>query len=239
MLRVKFLITLLLFCGYLCFPENVSAMIFSQPVDLHGRVVVSSSLHRQNGKKGFLVDNATYNDGHICASLKSTETWSKKNEVYYDKGTARFGNGDDALYVHYDVYKDDKNAYFGSKDASNTFPIFGMAEFQSENIYRIETNEGITLYFITSGDEVPGYEAYLLGRRKDGVWVKYIDTRSVLENYFGKTNMNCRMIEVNDDTLIIKFGSPYAMGGKKYIEGAFRFKWDDAAQWFGVEKIMY
>lgn len=209
-------------------------MTFSQPINLNAYAVQSSI---SNIKRGFVIKNATRNEGDV--SFKATSSFDGKMRTYYSKGIACFGESEDALYAHYDVKKDSRNVYFGSKNYNNTFPIFGMFEFQGENIYKINTDEGIVVYLIESGGEIPGLSYYLLGRRKDGIWVKYIDTDDIIKNYFGRTFLMCNLKKVNDNTIIFKFRSGHRVSDAKYIEGEFRFKWDEAAQWFGVEQVVY
>ena len=79
--------------------------------------------------------------------------------------------------------------------------------------------------------------------RKDGKFVVYIDTEEIAKRYFGEdTNGRCKewvtfdRLSCSNDELILT----YWIGGKQCIgKGEFRFKWDEAAQWFSVEQVAY
>ena len=67
----------------------------------------------------------------------------------YDKGLACIGTNDDALYVHYDMYKSENVINFGSDNIQNTIPISDLfSDFGGGKIFKINTDEGIKLYFI-------------------------------------------------------------------------------------------
>ena len=56
-------------------------------------------------------------------------------------------------------------------------------------IFKITSDEGLTFYSINDSYDLPSEFTYtLIGRRKDGVWVKYFDTNDIAKKYFG----NCQ-----------------------------------------------
>ena len=85
--------------------------------------------------------------------------------------------------------------------------------------------------------DVSGDKYSLLGRKSDGTFVKYFDTWSISEKYFGKRFIPNRGFydgwHCDRDTIIIEYAR-FGERGKKIKIGEFRFKWDDKAQWFGV-----
>ena len=225
---------------------NVSAMTFSQPVKIGyagSKPFVAQSSHF---KGGYFIEGANYNSGNRVIHGKNASNYET-----YQEGLARWGEGKNALYCKYDTNTpaDSRGFVYGMKFGGKDMYIF--SEDSWREISKIETDEGITLY--------PLYFRYkrftkldILGCRKDGTWVKYIDMESVIEKYYGKNPRNVDVIggaetwERSDnyivcqgDTIIVPYHvfayNPY----RKIESGEFRFKWDDAAQWFGIEHIVY
>ena len=83
----------------------------------------------------------------------------------------------------------------------------------------------------------------LIGKRKDGKFVEFFNTTKLNERFFGNPsikNTNYSDFTVRGDTVSVKFKHTNVIGNKDTeISGEFRFKWDDAAQWFGVEQVVY
>ena len=205
--------------------NSVFAMTFQQPVELGqiGRSQVGK------GGGGFTFHKAFKNDGDYYTAHH------KDNTSSYGKGVAQFGEGAVAVYVHYNAYEK-HDVRVGSKDIKNTFtvPIFSGA------IFKIDTDEGLTLYVVSEG-----YNPYggitVIGKKKDGTFVKYLDTDAINKRYFslGRYDAYTQRYgfypKTKGDTLIIE----YSTDNSKCIVGEFRFKWDDNAQWFGVEQVVY
>ena len=201
--------------------QSAFAMTFSQPVKL-GR----AGCPDQSPYSGVVIEGATFNDGNYYTK----NGYKPKDERLrtFDKGTARWGDGDDALYCRYDY--ESRSFDYGGKDkyiASLGWPM--------RIIYRINTDKGITLYALHYWFHYNDY--VIIGRRKDGVWVKYIDTNDINERYFGKKLYYAdapiyKEIMSKGDKLVI----PYTLK-KKNAE--LHLKWDDKAQWFGVEQVVY
>ena len=236
------------------FTASAFAMTFSQPL----KTGFCVSYSQAGG--GMIVQNATANDGDFYK-----RTYNGKTIIYdglgnsgskrYGKGIASFGNDSDALYAHYNAYNisNDDKIHFGGKDIKNTIPISSFVF--GEEIFKINTNEGITFYMIHTSYDLPDESWWtLIGRRKDGVWIKYFDTDSVTKKYFGNPapvahanvwsgqSICCDNFRVNDNTIIIEYSRYHKSSGNRdnFIkEGEFRFKWDDKAQWFGVEQVVY
>lgn len=221
------------------FSSNCFAMTFSQPVEI-GKVGGLPT-------GGFWINGATYNNGTSYKNGQFDKEWKTK---LYEKGTAVFGSGRNPLYVHYDCsmkknsqYQDRYSPKFGNKNATRTVSL-GAGEGQAVHISQMKNDGNITLYLLCGEGSVAATVDYvLLGVRTDGAWVKYFDTREITNKYFGENlsfskrpwykNFFCQ-----GDTLII--GYERHQGKRGYVkEGEFQFKWDDAAQWFGVEQIVY
>ena len=205
----------LVLCVCMLFSGSCFAMQFSQPVKVGGICV------DQTGKQGILIENASYNDGDYYTKAR------KDNRSTYGKGVARFGNGEDALYVHYNYYTDFGKFYFGGEDKQNT--IIPPNVLTIYDIFRINTDEGITIYPLYKFYG-PESEYIIIGRRADGKFIKYIDTEELTRRYFGTDSyIIYRNLSTKGDTLIIEY---YQSG----VSGTFYFKWDDKAQWFSVDK---
>ena len=185
------------------------AMTFSRPVEI-GRVFISQV---GNNNAGWL---------------------SVENTSYYGNGIVCWGNGEDALYMHYGTYNNNDSAKFGGKNVSNTVSVNILNDW----IYKIKSDGGITLYAIRFWYG-PESDFRIIGRRKDGTFVKYFDTADITKKYFTANKDNIspavyNMPRCQGDTVII----PYGTQTKKSV-GEFRFKWDDKAQWFGIEQVVY
>lgn len=212
----KFLEMILCMC--FLFSGNCFAMEFSQPVEI-GKLGIM-----QAGGGGVYVEGADYNSGKFYTKYRRDNTHG------YEKGVARFGNEEDALYVHYSY---GEYLRLGGKDIKNTIDD----NILISTIYRIKSDEGITLYSIykTYGPEA---DYFIIGRRADGRFIKYIDTEEITKRYFGWDGIGASPIVyldmyTQDDTLVIEY---QRYGNKQFIKGTFYFKWDDNAQWFGVEQ---
>ena len=213
------------------------AMTFSQPIEV-GKIDVPL----QRGGWGINISGAVNNTGNYYRKFI-------KESNGYNKGIAQFGNGTNALYFHYDygtVFESKSSLnpqkYFrlGSKDISNTVGIF-LGNWGS--VLQIQTDSGMTFYSIRF--EYCTSDLTLIGKNKNGKWIKYIYSKDVSKKYFGGKD------GYKEDGGII-YNQPVTRGeyiiipycrwyweGKSNPEGEFRLKWDEAAQWFGIEHVVY
>ena len=224
--------------------SNCFAMVFYQPVRLG---MVSGT-----PQGGFGIDGASYNNGTSYKNGQLDKQWGK----LYEKGIACFGNGDKALYMHYDCsqvggreYWEAYSPKFGDKNAKNTVAL-QAGEGTSVKVSQIKNDSDITLYLLCEEGSVAGTTNYvLLGRRPDGVFVKYFDMEDINIKYFGLqknkygTTMGMKSpyykkFYCQGDTMVIEYGRYH--GKRGFVnEGEFRFKWDEKAQWFSVEQVIY
>ena len=212
---------------FLLFSGNCFAMQFSQPVKIGGIFI------DQTGKQGVIVKNASYNDGDYYTKAR------KNNRNTYGKGIARFGNDKNALYVHYNYYTDFGRFYFGGKDKQNTIVSPNIVTIY--DIFKIDTNEGITIYPLYRFYG-PESEYIIIGRRADGKFVKYIDTKEITKRYFGWNMQGVSPatyvdLSVQGDILVMKY-CYWNRVNKTTTGGRFIFKWDDNAQWFSVDRTV-
>lgn len=208
-----------------------SAMIISQPVKI-GEIRTGQVAEFKF--KGELANN-----------------WQRRSSlggrVYdaYTKGIAIFGNSGHKLYFHYQI--EPSITRYGDSDLGNTIDInTGFTQ-----IYQLNTTECITLYVIDSccSEFHDGINYTLIGKRQDGRFVKYLDTDSLFTRYYGQKS-NHKLFYIIDsvnskeDTIIF---SIYSYDEEKYFKGnalpvsvgEFRCKWDDKAQWFAVDNVVY
>lgn len=225
---------------WIFFSTNCFAMTFSQPVKIGEVSLTPMGLFEVNGY--------SYHNG--------TPSKARGFEECYEKGLAKFGDGKDALYFHYDANKKvaipnteyfDVLSRFGSQDAKNAVQVsVGIPT----TIWLIKTDSEMTFYMLGYGEASTSKGNYhtLIGKRKDGTFVKYFDTYEIKGRYFNrKVPLPSRDSVLTDergkyffdrDTIILRYGKDSGYNQFNAI-GELRFKWDDAAQWFGVEHVVY
>ncbi|MBR1419698.1 MAG: hypothetical protein IJ575_01365 [Selenomonadaceae bacterium] len=196
--------------------QNCFAMNFSEFVKLGGT---------SYPPWGIEIKNATSN----------TETPKKVHDgVIYENGIAQFGNGDDSIYCHYSS-PSAMESYFGDKDKSNAIKI--EEELYGTSISQIKNDSDAKIYLLHSiGASSHSY--ICLGKKNDGTWVKYFDTREIAKKYFNAWAMVSDAI-LDNDTIIIGYSTRGTRENRSSQRGEFRFKWDDAAQWFSVEHVQF
>ena len=129
-------------------------------------------------------------------------------------------------------------------------------------IFQVKNDSSIKFFILKTSEGAPS-NIILIGK-KDGKWIKYFETYSLLKKYFGDRyyfdswaginvgkksevrfgNKFRHGLYCSNDTIIIEYeknnGGKGPIFGKDTNEfGEFRFKWDEAAQWFGVEQVVY
>ena len=211
--------------------SNCLAMTFSQPVEI-GRFY--TQIQRSSG---FHIKGASSNNG-----TRYDKVAKYIKDYGWNKGLATFGEGVDALYVHYD-YENDKipsGTRFGGKDVSNTV---GIEVWHDGTIMQIKGSNNMTFYSVRFSYCTS--HLHIIGKNKNSKWVKYIDSKKLSDKYFGGKD------RYKEDGGVI-YDVPTCVGDKIIVtyrrwywkgisepEGEFRFKWDDKAQWFSVEQIIY
>lgn len=146
----------------------------------------------------------------------------------FSQGVAVFGED---LYFHFDCRKAmeetfDAASFFGSSDSSNAVPVY-VFEGRTQ-IYPINGGDGRNFYLLAT--ETGGGSSLKVIGDRGGSWVKYFDTLDMrkqipydfyLEDFFA-----------DGDTIIFLYKE---WQKENYCQ--LRYKWDEAAQWFGVEII--
>lgn len=205
------------------FANTAAAMTFSQPVKIGGAV-------RWNQTGGFMVIDATDNIVE--------EVFLRNGKAHnFARGVAKFGNETNAVYEHYDTSMNFDTVKVGDSDKNNTISISATT---NSIIYEIVNDSRLDFYMIKTGYDIHEDDGYIiLGRNLNGRFVKYFDTYEIRKNFFGDyTSVAFGDIKFKGDTIIIIYEKQTS--NYRYARiGEFRFKWDDAAQWFGVEQVIY
>ena len=145
----------------------------------------------------------------------------------YKKGVALFG---DKLYLHFDIATSadyDNGGSFGSGDVKNTVPYYVFEG--GTKISRLPNDTGVDMYLLQT-EYGAGNGVALIGNR-GGKWVKFFDTHDVKQN-FGLRGYYTKNIRFSGNTITLVMSS---FDQKNSCE--LRYTWDEAAQWFGIEKI--
>ena len=223
----------LILTALIIFSSNCFAMTFSQPVKIGG-----IGFPTQAPYHGYEINGATKNNGE---SYLENSTLIKNPFYTYTKGNAQWGIGNNALYCNY-LWDSKGSGSFIKFGGKNNYII--STEGQYKRIYRIDTDEGLTVYSIVS---ISGSEHInIIGRQKDGKWVSYIDSVILTHKYFGgkqaykaSDGVHYKTPEIQNDTIIIPYDFSSVNGRSITTKGEFRFKWDEKAQWFGIEQVVY
>lgn len=224
MKRVVLLAVMIIGC--IIYSGTVFAMQFYQ-MEKIGSIGVS----QRNG--GIRIDNFIYNSG------KYFNKYDKNNTTSYDKGFAKFGKGDEALYIYYNSYqKEPSRMRVGTEDVNNTI----VMNMLWDSLFRVKASNGKVFYCINFAYG-PDSQWCIVGCHSNGKFVKYIDTEEISKRYFGITTTQTgapfviyNKLRCDGDTIFIEYTSAHRDEG---IKGEFRFKWDEAAQWFSVEQVVY
>ena len=207
-----------IFFALMLISSSCFAMKFSQPEEI-GRIHKTQA---GAGSGGFEFPGATFNEGDFYRTNK----WNQNNTKTYGKGIARFGE----LYIYYDAYKNQDEVSIGSNDLSNTIKIY----CSNDRVFKIANDGNIQIYaliFMSSGAR----QFYIIGTKSDGSFVKYIDSSQIVKQYIGEVGLVFGDFKSDGSVISIS----YQTQGRSKTSGEFRFKWDDAAQWFSVEQIIY
>ena len=144
----------------------------------------------------------------------------------YFNGTAIFG---DRLYLHFDstIATDnfDEMSKFGGRDINNTVPLYAFEG--STRIYPV--NGGGHEFFLLVTETGGGGCSNLIGER-GGKWVQYFDTCTTRRQHGIGLEYMLTNFTTEGDTLVFTYQHWQT---KKTYE--LRYKWDEAAQWFGVD----
>lgn len=166
------------------------------------------------GRNGLSIEGATKIDA------------TQSGNVYLT-GYAIFG---DKLYLHFDdATADDFNAgsWFGASDKSNTVQYYVFEG--STAVSRLPNDAGLDMYLLST--ETGGGNCTAVIGERDGKWVKFFDTNDA-KKVFNLRGWYTSKINVSGDTITLSMSS---FDQKNSCE--LRYRWDESAKWFGVQKI--
>lgn len=213
----------LMICIFVLFSGNCFAMQFSQPVEIGSLNIFHPPIWHSLSPK----------DPQGISFNKATEVFTSPSW----ECLARFGNDEDALYAHYYRKKDITKFYLGSKDLKNTVSINGL----SFTIFKINTDKELTLYPLYTPYKIiriynPPEGYTIIGKKSNGIFIKYIDTNEVTEKYFSPdATVKYNNLSAQGDILIMKYE---CIDEKNDIsKGEIHFKWNEKAQWFDIKRI--
>ena len=181
------------------------AMQFSQPV----KIGASRCNHNMGGSH--------FIEGSTKIDASQYYNPYKKGYTGYDKGYATFDGG--KLYIHYDG-ANVMEVKIGDSDKSNTI------QNTCGSIHKINTERGITLYFLPGEEEGMGFT--LIGRREDGRFVNYIDGVAIYRSFFNRLMPYWVTFEVNNDNIIVHYTG---------TDLNLKLKWNEAAKWFSYTRL--
>ena len=205
----KLLAAVIVLFSVLLVPTNVLAMQFSDPV-LISTINTRFALNRLEGTEKLISD-------------------------YHD-----FSGKTNTVRVYVDTRSQGKFVYAVGEphNLSNRVGLnfsYGGKVFFS--LYEINGDDGNVIYIAVPGNMVKRYQ--IIGRKKNGKYVCYVDPSRMADdwhldkehledNYSGQLYAVKSTFYVESDTIVFDYSN------KKY-RWQYRFKWDDNAQWFGVE----
>lgn len=229
---MKKLALVMIFIILLVVSNVCAAMSISQPVNIGGIRTGQVAEFKFNGE--------------LANNWQSRSSVGGQNSNAYTKGVAVFGNSGKKLYFHYQIHP--SITRYGDSDLGNTIDI----DTGFTKIYQLDTTENITLYVIDSccSEFHDGINYTLIGRRQDGRFVKYLDTDSLFKRYYGKKTTNgvsyvIDSVKAQGGSVVFlvcsyDYNDYFGKGKFSPIKvGEFRCKWDNNAQWFSVESILY
>lgn len=225
----------ILIVAYVVSIGTVCAMQFSQPEKL-----------------GYFYGSAIGGFGMMGESQNNGKEYIPRVSGKYDysnlygKGTALFGEGDAALYWHYDFYQYHRNdphegqkwaVRVGGKNIENTYDLPILLYEAGYDIYRLTSDNGLVLYLLRHSSAISVKSFQIFGWY-EGKFYRYIDSHRLTDMYFSKqrnryTIPSYELSNVSGDTLIFQYST------ESGAKGEFRFKWDEVAQWFSVEQVAH
>ena len=178
--------------------------------------------------------------GHITLGNNFTLQISGYTSLDGDlsRGVATFGD----LYFHFDAllikekmpltktveeeqFIFDMASRFGGGDIANTVPVFVFEG--GTDIFPINGDDGHEFYLLKT--ETGGGESSTVIGERNGKWVKYFNTIDV-KRQLKRWDFYLQRYYVEGDTIICEYEQENTQ--RRY---EIRYKWDEVAQWFGVE----
>lgn len=191
----------------------------------------------QSPYSGFIIRGESFNSG--VAYLEPNATFENKPVKSYKSGVARFGEGSGALFCKYDFNAEfNRSISFGGENNYIT-----TLDGSDKKIYKLENDENLPIYVIYHNYCVTDLK--IVGKMKNGKWVTYIDSKKISDKYFGGNDgykldggIMYNTPVCKGDSIVVTYYR-WTWKGETATVGEFRLKWDNAAEWFGIEQIVY
>ena len=188
--------------------------------------------------------------GIYAGGPHTAERWKISKEVVVRKDSMTMGKGSTAIIFK---YKDMPSKYDNTKYRKITQMISGNGKSfpvnangyigPNHHIYQINGENGIVAYVdIMYNGGIDPDTMCIRGLWKDGKPVTFVGgvyqlASGITEAHFIFKDKEMRVM---NDTICIPYNLRSGEFGQKYVrDGEFRFKWDEKANWFGVEQVVY
>ena len=167
------------------------------------------------------IGNLTTKDGSRYGSQFALPT-SLENQ-YYDFGRDNI--------VRFYLMRNAQNRFGDPNNINNTVPIWSLAFY---DIYEIVSNKGDVFFVVKDGGTDGVQNIDIIGKTSDGKYITYLSKENFegiypKKDYWGPIGNSVR-IAVENNTIILNCGN-------RSSSWQYRLKWDDNAQWFGIEYI--
>ncbi|MBR3621904.1 MAG: hypothetical protein IKN43_00950 [Selenomonadaceae bacterium] len=221
-------ISVIMLLIFFIFSANALAMKFYRSKNVGEITLAPSGI--------FEIKGAISNIGQPFTNPQFIKAYNfKKGNIPYNKGVAYFALGGRSIYFHYDSKNGGSGviSQIGDQDIKNTVSV-GMGIPTQLNFVEASSSR---YYILINSDPsgLIGPTHTVIGRQLDGSYVKYFDTADIKRKYF----KDPRAFHLSEDVLFYEDSIivPYHNTSNETQRGEFRFKWDDKAQWFGIEQV--
>lgn len=184
---------------------------------------------------GIVTDNALSNHGRKV--MKNGKEWKVNGgKPVWESGVATFGDTNHPLCLSYGLL----GTYFSDM---NKTKVISQYITVGTNIYNVKNDNNMILYFLEATEAYNwGPHRYILcGYRQDGKFVVYFDTNDIIKNY-NISNGDNKYLSLkpifNGNSIKIVYNVHHNRRDNTN-DGELIFKWDESAQWFSVDHVIY
>ena len=188
---------------------------------------------------GIVINIALSNHGKQL--MNNGKEWKVNGgKTVWESGIASFGNTDHPLYLTYNTGVAGGKTYFS--DLNKTKRILQYVAVRTD-IYTVKNDNNIVLYFLEAVEQYNwGPHRYILcGYRQDGKFVVYFDTNDIIKNYdiSNGDNKYLSLKPISNGNSIKIVYNVHHNRRDNTNDGELIFKWDESAQWFSVDHVIY
>lgn len=194
-------------------------MEFYEPVKL------GTAMYDMNMGGGYTFEGETFNKGDFYTKYKKT---SEK----FGKGIAKFGDGENSLYIHYDTWNKENKCFIGASDINNCIEV---DYYHSSDIYFIETNKKEKIWLFYGHLYGPCNYFWILEKDKNGIFKRNIISDNLKDTVKGDLTV-WSMCTLKDNTIIFPFKT-FSQKTRTKNNGYLLLKWNDETRSFGIDVI--